>query len=103
MRKVFQALLKCQFVVSLLSQRGVPLHTASLHKQTEDRKKTFSLQKEFKVGHVYRFSCHCWQWREGDRDVVAWLELKGDIVIVCNHTTTAARAVETPGTMATLL
>ena len=35
--------------------------------------------------------------------MVAWLEVERDIVIVCNHTTTAARAVETPGTMATLL
>ena len=103
MRKVFQALLKCQFVVSLLSQRGMPLLTASLHKQTDDRKKTHFHYKKNSKWVMYRFSCHCWQWREGDRDVVAWLELKGDIVIVCNHTTTAARAVETPGTMATLL
>ena len=35
--------------------------------------------------------------------MVAWLELEGDIVIISNHTTTAARAVETPGTMTTLL
>ena len=50
LRKVLQALLKCQFVVSLLSQRGVPLHTASLHKQTDRQTDTFPFNKNSNIG-----------------------------------------------------
>ena len=87
----------------------MPLNTTSLHRRVHQQGLSwFTAERHPKCRHLtykfklYRFNCHCWQWGEGDGNVVAGLELERDVVIVGNHTAMTARAIQAPGTMAAL-